>query len=132
MTLKETFHRVTVKDILSYGRKDGAVARALVFHQCGPGSISRLGVICGFSLLLVSRPCPEGFLGYYDFPPSTKTNVSGKFQFDLEHTTPLNMFQEIYLVNKLQKLMHYTLAYRLRSLILSSSTVSCIFLHYSR
>ena len=32
---------------------DGAVVRALAFHQCGPGSIPGPGVICGLSLLLV-------------------------------------------------------------------------------
>ena len=35
------------------GSKDGAVVRALAFHQCGPGSIPGPGVICGLSLLLV-------------------------------------------------------------------------------
>ena len=34
------------------GRVD-LVVRALVFHQCGPGSISALGVICGLSLLVL-------------------------------------------------------------------------------
>ena len=29
------------------------VVRALAFHQCGPGSISALGVICGLSLLVL-------------------------------------------------------------------------------
>ena len=31
----------------------GAVVRALTSHQCGPGSIRRSGVICGFRLLLL-------------------------------------------------------------------------------
>ena len=35
------------------GRRDGTVVRALASHQCGPGSIPRLDVICGLSLLLV-------------------------------------------------------------------------------
>ena len=35
------------------GGRDGAVVRALVFHQCGLGSIPGPGVICGLSLLLV-------------------------------------------------------------------------------
>ena len=35
------------------GSRDGAVARALASHQCGPGSIPGLGVISGLSLLLV-------------------------------------------------------------------------------
>ena len=37
---------------------DGAVVRALASHQCGPGSIPGLGVICEF---VSSRPCSEGF-----------------------------------------------------------------------
>ena len=35
------------------GSRDGAVVRALVSNQCGPGSIPGLGAICGLSLLLV-------------------------------------------------------------------------------
>ena len=35
------------------GGRDGAVVRALAFHQCGPGSIPGPGVICGLSLLFV-------------------------------------------------------------------------------
>ena len=31
----------------------GVVVRALASHQCGPGSISNLGVICGLSLLVL-------------------------------------------------------------------------------
>ena len=40
----------------------GAVVRALASHQCGPGSIPGLGVICGLSLLLVLVPAPRVFL----------------------------------------------------------------------
>ena len=32
---------------LLLGSRDGAVVRALASHQCGPGSIPGLGVICG-------------------------------------------------------------------------------------
>ena len=42
--------------------RDGAVVRALAFHQCGPGSIPGPGVICGLSLLLVLVPAPRVFL----------------------------------------------------------------------
>ena len=35
------------------GSRVGAVVRALVSHQCGPGSNPGPGVICGLSLLLV-------------------------------------------------------------------------------
>ena len=42
--------------------RDGAVVRALASHQCGPGLIPGLGVICGLSLLLVLVPAPRVFL----------------------------------------------------------------------
>ena len=38
------------------------MVRALASHQCGPGSIPGLGVICGLSLLLVLVPAPRVFL----------------------------------------------------------------------
>ena len=54
---------------------DGAVVRALASHQCGPGSIPRLGVICGWSLLVLYS-APRGFsLGTPVFPLSSKTNI---------------------------------------------------------
>ena len=43
------------------GSRDGTVVRALASHQCGPGSIPGLGVICGLSLLLVLVFAPRGF-----------------------------------------------------------------------
>ena len=43
------------------GSRDGAVVRALAFHQCDPGSIPGLDVICGLSLLLVLFSAPRGF-----------------------------------------------------------------------
>ena len=55
-------------------------------HQCGPGSIPGLGVICGLSLLLVLvlARSERFFSGYSGFPFSSKTNIS-KFQFDLDY-----------------------------------------------
>ena len=38
---------------LQVGGRVGLLGRALAFHQCGPGSISALGVICGLSLLVL-------------------------------------------------------------------------------
>ena len=46
---------------VTVGSRDGAVVRALASHQCGPGSIPGLGVICGLSLLLVLVLAPRGF-----------------------------------------------------------------------
>ena len=43
------------------GSRDGAVVRALASHQCGPGSIPGLDVICGLSLLLVLVVATRGF-----------------------------------------------------------------------
>ena len=49
------------------------MVRALAFHQCGPGSIPGLGVICGLSLLLVLVLAPRGFSpGTPVFPSSQK------------------------------------------------------------
>ena len=39
----------------------GTVVRALASHQCGPGSIPGIDVICGLSLLLVLVLAPRGF-----------------------------------------------------------------------
>ena len=38
----------------------GVVVKAQASHQCGPGSIPRLGVICGLSLLVLFS-APTGF-----------------------------------------------------------------------
>ena len=66
------------------GSRDGVVVRALASHQCSPGSIPGLGVLCGLSLLLVLVLAPRVFSPVTPvFPPSSKTNIS-KFQFDLE------------------------------------------------
>ena len=42
------------------GSRVGVVVRALAFHQCVPGSIPGLGVICGLSLLVLYS-APRGF-----------------------------------------------------------------------
>ena len=54
------------KKFLQFSR-DGAVVRALVFHQRVPGSIPEPGVIRGWSLLLPSLLC-WFFSGYSGFP----------------------------------------------------------------
>ena len=46
---------------VNMGSWDGAVERELASHQCGPGSIPGLGVICGLSLLLALVLAPTGF-----------------------------------------------------------------------
>ena len=38
-----------LKSNFPVGSRDGAVVRAFVSHQCGPGLIPRLGIICGLS-----------------------------------------------------------------------------------
>ena len=58
----------------NWGR-DGAVVRAIASHQCGPGSIPRLCVICGLSLLVLYS-APRGFLQVLRFTLSSKTNIS--------------------------------------------------------
>ena len=42
-------------------RKDGAVVRVLISHQCGPGSNPGVNAIRGLSLLLVLSFAPRGF-----------------------------------------------------------------------
>ena len=65
------------------------MVRALASHQCDPGSIPGLSVICGLSLLLVLVLAPRGFPpGYSGFPLFSKTNTS-KFQFDLDYCQAL-------------------------------------------
>ena len=55
------------------GSRSGAVVRALASHQCGPGSIPGLGVICGLSLLLVLVLALRGFSpGCQVFPSPQK------------------------------------------------------------
>ena len=58
------------------GSRVGAVVRALAFHQCVPGSIPGLGVICGLSLLVLYS-APRGFSpGSPVFPSlKKKTNI---------------------------------------------------------
>ena len=53
---------VYAPDAVSFlGSRDGAVVRALVSHQCGPGSIPASVVIFALSLLLVLVLPPKGF-----------------------------------------------------------------------
>ena len=52
------------------------MVRALASQQCGPGSISGLGVVCGLSLLLVLVPIPRVFLRVLLFSSLHKTNIS--------------------------------------------------------
>ena len=60
-----------------HGGRIGLVVRALSFHQCGPGSISALGVIRGLSLLVL-------YSAMRGFPPGTPVFPSHqKPTFDL-------------------------------------------------
>ena len=49
------------------------MVRALASHQCGPGSIPGLGVICGLSLLLFLVFAPRGFSPGNPVFPSPQT-----------------------------------------------------------
>ena len=68
------YHKKITRLLEDMESKDGAVVRALASHQCGPGSIPRLGVICGLSLLVLYS-APTGFLRALRFPLSSKTNI---------------------------------------------------------
>jgi len=58
------------------GARDGAMVRALAFHQCGTGSNPGVDAICGLSLLLVLSFAPRGFSpGTPVFPSHQKPTV---------------------------------------------------------
>ena len=62
-----------------WGARDDAMVRALVSHQCGPGSNPGVEAICGLSLLLVLSFFPTGFSPGTPVFPSPQ-----KFHFDQE------------------------------------------------
>ena len=68
------------------------MVRALASHQCGPGSIPGLGVICGMSLLLVLVLAPRGFSpGTPVFPsPQKPAFPNSKFDPDTVEEEPLS------------------------------------------
>ena len=68
---------------------------ALISHECGPGSIPRLGVVCGLSLLLLLCAL-RGFLS------GTKVPSPQKPSFDLFISIYSHQFV---LKNKLDKLI---------------------------
>ena len=69
------------------------MVRALVCHQCGPGSNPGVDAIHMWVEFVVgSLPCSQRFFsGYSGFPLSSKTNIS-KFQFDQESGRLLNCY----------------------------------------
>ena len=64
------------------------MVRTFASHQCGPGSINRLSVICGLSLLLVLVLAPRGFSPGTPVFPSPQKPIS-KFQFNLDYCQAL-------------------------------------------
>ena len=64
------------------GGRVGVVVRALAFHQCGPGSISALGVKCGLSLLVLYSPM-RGFSPGTPVFPSHQKPTFDLISFDL-------------------------------------------------
>ena len=71
------FSKKEVKFAGYCGGRVGLVVRALAFHQCGPGSISALGVICGLILFVL-------YSAMRGFPPGTPVFPSHqKPTFDL-------------------------------------------------
>ena len=63
------------------GSKGGAVVRALISHQCGPGSNPGVDTICRLSLLLVLSRAPRGFY------PGTPVFLSPQFQIPIRSGT---------------------------------------------
>ena len=64
------------------GSRVGVVVRALVFHQCGPGSIPGPSVICGLSLLVLYS-APRGFSPGTPVFPSPQKPTFDLIWFDL-------------------------------------------------
>ena len=71
-----------------WGARDGAVVRALAFHQSGLGSANPgVDLHTCVEFVVGSLLCSERFFsGYSGFPLSSKINIS-KFQFDQESGT---------------------------------------------
>ena len=61
--------------LLAKGCRDGAVVRALASHQCVLGSIPRLGIMCGLSLLVLYS-APRGFSPDTPVFPSCKKKTT--------------------------------------------------------
>ena len=55
--------------------RDGAVVRALASHQCGLGSIPRLGVICELSLLVLNSERFSPGTPVFPSPKKTKFDL---------------------------------------------------------
>ena len=67
--------------------RDGAVVRALVSHQCDPGSSPGFDAkVCGLSLLLVLSFAPRGFSTVFPSPqkPTFPNSNSTRNQIDEE------------------------------------------------
>ena len=58
------FYRTLVFERQANGCRGGEVVRALASCQYGPGSIPRLGIICGLSLLVFYRVFYSGYSGF--------------------------------------------------------------------
>ena len=71
---EQNFNSQPMGFALIWGCRDGAVVRALASCLCGPRSISRSGVICGLSLLVLYSAA-RGFLWVLWFPLSSKTSI---------------------------------------------------------
>ena len=86
---KRTVSKFRAHPSPSQGSKSGTVVRALVSHQCGPGSTPGVDVICGLSLLLVLSLAPRGFspgTPVFSFPqkPTFPNSNSTRNQVDEE------------------------------------------------
>ena len=79
--VSQCFFKFIKTEMQYLGSSNGAVVRALASHQCDPGLISGLAVVCGLSLLLILVLAPRVYSGFFCFSSCTKTNTS-KFQFD--------------------------------------------------
>ena len=96
----------------------GAVVRALGSHQCGPGSIPGLGVICGLSLLLVLVLAPRCFSpGTPVFPSPQKPTILNSIDTSIKRFIFIffillkYLFTRLFLQNWITAIL-YSTAYR--------------------
>ena len=79
--------------------RDDAVVRALASHHCGLGSILRLGIFFGLSLLLVLGLAMRGFsLGTLVFPSPQKPRLLNSYRTECGL-----LFQGVYSVSVLTR-----------------------------
>ena len=77
--ISDSYHSGTSLECLINLSSGGVVVRALASHQCGPGSIPTLRVICGLSLLVLYSALRGFSPGTRVFPSPQKPTFGDNF-----------------------------------------------------